>query len=487
MRAAAAEYAPDRAKIDPKTSDSIKNVIPNADGWGPFPELQAYSGALSGVCKGAILARNSDGSYSVAAGTATTLEILSGTTWQNKSGTSAPYTLSDSDFWSFTQARNQIFAANINDPVQEFTLGSSSVFADLGGSPPQAAHVWTESGYLALGRHQNAETRIQRSGLLDFDHWTLGEKGCTRQDLVDGGWVMGAAGDSRGAFIFSQGKVRRLINQPGMEIGFTLEEVESSRGAISAYGIVSVGSMIFFLCEDGFYRLGSPSSPIGAQRIDKTFLDDVELEDLPLVQGVADPVRKMVWWRYRSTSNSSTDYTDKLLGYHWQLDRWCYAEVNLEYMLPAASPGYTLEELDTVLGYTSLETIPYSLDSRVWKGGRPAFSGFDTAHKLGFFEGDPLEALLDSADIPMGGEGRTAFVRGWRPMGDVTGAYGQVGVSSTMGGSKTWGAETAQNATGLIPCRASGRTHRYRLRIPSGTAWNHFVGIETEGRTAGRR
>jgi hypothetical protein len=473
-----------------QASETIKNVVPKADGYGPLNGLEPFSDALGGVCRGAKLALDSTGAAHVMAGTATGLFKLSSVSWTDTSGGSAPYNLVSGDWWSFAQHVDDVVASNINDPMQTFALLTDTDFSDLAGSPPQAKWIWTESGYLTAGNLAASARTVRRSGYKDITFWTTGQRGADQQELTDGGVIQGAASDEVGSFLFQERKVRRLQNRPGEEVSFALSDVDPTRGTVAPLSIVQVGSMIEFFSEDGFYRLGNPSAPIGAERVDTFFLDDVDLDRLYDVQGVADPIRKMNWWRYSSQSNASLDYTDRLVGHHWYLeDRWVYAELNLEWLLAAATPGYTLEEMETTLGYATLEDIPYSLDSRVWKGGRPAFAAFDSDHKLGFFEGDALEALLETADIPLGGEKRTQ-VNGFRPVGDVSGAYGSIGVKETLHGTPSFGSESTQNGTGLIPLRGSGRTTRFRLRIPAATVWTTISGIEVPReaiRQAGRR
>jgi hypothetical protein len=484
-----AQYAPDKADLDPSSTDMVRNVVPTSSGYGPLRAIAQFSSALPGVCRGARVARKSDGSYTLFAGTADSLYQLTGTAWDDVSNGSAPYTVGDGYSWSFTQFGPYVLATNINDLLQIYELGTSTDFADAGGSPPKAHYLYTESGYVGLAQLENFERRIMRSGLEDAEWWTIGHKGCTYQDLPDGGLVQGAVGSETGAFILSQSKSRLLTNQPGLEIGFTLADYEINRGTVAPFSVVRAGTIISFLSEDGFYILGQPSTPIGSERVDRTFLDDIDLDHLDQVQGVADPVRKMFWWRYRSLGGAD-NYSDKLIGYNYQLDRWTAGEVNLEWLISMATLGYTLEELDSTLGYTDLDALPYSLDSRVWKGGRPAFAAIDADHKLGFFEGEPLEALLETSTMRLGGDGRRGFVSGFRPMGDVSGAYGRAATAEEIGGTLTWGTESVQGTTGLIPVRSSGRVQRYRLRVPAGTMWNDLVGLEVPPesvRQAGRR
>ena len=86
------EYAPDVTPLGQAESQTIFNVIPRGDGYGPVPSLQGYSLALPDICRGCFFARNTDGSITIFAGTATDLYVLDNTTlgWRrvSKNGTS---------------------------------------------------------------------------------------------------------------------------------------------------------------------------------------------------------------------------------------------------------------------------------------------------------------------------------------------------------------------------------------------------------------
>jgi hypothetical protein len=481
-------YKPDLIGLDQTASPYVRNVIPTASGWGPLTKFDPVSSALPAACRGAFMARNRGGGFSVFAATATNLYKRDGNGWEDVTRSSgAAYNLADGHTWDFEQFGEMVIAVQQQGPPQEYTIGSSANFEPLGGSPPNARFVWQESGYVGLGCLLNDETTIRRSGLNDATFWTVGLRGADTQEFPDGGDITGATGDEAGAYIFSVDKVRRLQNQPGQEIGFSMIDVEPARGTIYPESIVRVGNMIFFLTDEGFFQLGSPSSPIGSQVIDRTFLADVNLSARNQIQGVNDERRKIVWWRYASHSSDGT-YSDKLIGYHWQLQRWTYAEINLEFLLEVATVGYTLEDVSDTLGYTDLETVPYSFDSAFWEGGIPTLGGFNEDHKLGFFSGPNMAAILETADIPLGGEGRRCFVRGFRPIVDTKGVFGSTGYKPRFDAPNLdYTAEQEPNVTGLIPQRASGRVMRFRSRIPAEKEWNNFVGVEVDAQPSGKR
>ena len=67
------EYRPDITPFRGANSQTIANVVPRADGYGPVQDLVSATAALSAACRGFFYARNTDGSITVFAGTATKL------------------------------------------------------------------------------------------------------------------------------------------------------------------------------------------------------------------------------------------------------------------------------------------------------------------------------------------------------------------------------------------------------------------------------
>jgi hypothetical protein len=481
-------YEPDRTGL--RAVATAVNVLPKPDGWGPMPGMVVFSSALPGAVRGAFTARKSDGTFQIFAGQSQKIYSTTGAaSWNDATRVASDYTaLADGDHWSFAQFGDNVAATQINDVLQRFILASSSDFADAAGSPPQAKYALTESGYLTLLHLSGAERSIHRSALENMAAWTVGVNGSDKQALPDGGLVMGGNGGQTGGWIFSQGKVRRLDNQSGQEIGFTLMDFEVSRGTVAPFSIVSVGPMTFFWAEDGFYELGNPSAPLGAHKVSSTILMDMALADIDQVQCCADPVRPIVWTRYRSTDNSNLNYTDRLIGWDWYLRRWTgIINVNLEWIFACATPGYSLEELDSVLGYASIEDVPFSFDSRFWQGGRPVLAGFNTDHKLVVFEGTNMQATLRSKEEYIDGTRRRVVVRGITPIGDATDFTARMYFREKPGGSQTASTATSPNSAGECPQRANGRIGQAEVVITAATDWNLMSSVNLDIRPLGRR
>ena len=116
-----ANYEPDRAIFNPAAATEILNAVPVADGWGPMPDLVVYSLALPARCFGAVYVRSSSGAFSVIAGTQTRLYRLNPATlaWDDISGPAAPYSVPDSDRWSFARFGSKLLADLHRQPAAD--------------------------------------------------------------------------------------------------------------------------------------------------------------------------------------------------------------------------------------------------------------------------------------------------------------------------------------------------------------------------------
>jgi hypothetical protein len=69
------------------------------------------------------------------------------------------------DQWQFAQFNNFVFAVQINTAPQVFDLTSSTAFADLAGSPPQARYIAVVNRFVFLsGLGSSTPYRITWSG-----------------------------------------------------------------------------------------------------------------------------------------------------------------------------------------------------------------------------------------------------------------------------------------------------------------------------------
>ena len=359
------EYRPDMSDYMVGSTLVAQNVVPRGDGFGPFPGFVIYTAALAAICRGYFYARKSDGSVVIFAGTSTKLYKLDNTnfTWSDVSKASGTYTaLTSTAQWQFTQFGNLVIAVQVNTVPQVFDLSSSTEFANLGGSPPQAAYVATVGRFVMLGGISGFEYRIKWSGLGSAIEWTLGTNSSDQQDFPDGGIVKGIVGGEFG-FSFQEGTIRRLIYAPGSSYIFQIDRVTLDEGLLAPYSLVTTSSATFFVSAKGIHRIlatGLPE-PIGKERVDRTFIADLDKSSLHLCIGAGDPQKSKIYIAYKSINGQANRF-DKILVYDYILNKWSGPiMVSGEYLTSAARSGTTLEGLDTIS--SSIDALPIgSLD-----------------------------------------------------------------------------------------------------------------------------
>lgn len=477
------EYKPDISDYEAQATQTILNVIPRGDGYGPFPSFSGYSSALAGACRGAFYALKSDGSVVTFASTSTRLYKMSNTdfTWSDVSKGGSAYTaLSSTAQWRFAQTGNLVFATQANATLQVFDLSSSSAFADALGSPPQAAYIDVVGRFIVLSGLQSSPYRIQWSGLNNFnasDSWTSGVKSSDYQDFPDGGIVRGVAGGEFGT-IFQDQAIRRMSYVPGSPIVFQIERISQDKGLFAPYSIIRSGERVFFYSGQGFQVIepGGLPQQIGRERVDRTFRNDLDRGNLQLFMGAADPRSSRVYWAYKSVSGLTGLY-DKIIGYDAALDRWFPVSVTGECLLGISQSGLTLENLDSIS--SSIDALTLTLDGYA-TAVQPEIAQFDSTHTLGFFRGSSLEATMKTGE--QGTDARRIFVAGFRPITDAGTFYGSLSYRDNLQTSPTDLAEVglSSHGTGRCDLRKSARYARFKGRIPAGTTWTYCAGVEPD-------
>lgn len=348
------DYRPDVSDYEGRATRNIVNVVPRGDGYGPFPSFSAYTSALPAACRGAFYALKSDGTVVTFAGTGSRLFRLNNTdfTWIDVSSGGASYSaLSSNAQWQFAQTGNLVFATQANAPLQVFDLTSSTTFSSALGSPPQAAYISVVGRFLVLSGLLSTPYRIQWSGLNNFNSatsWDGVTAGSDHQDFPDGGIVRGVAGGEAG-IIFQDQAIRRMSYVPGSPFTFQIDRITQDKGLYAPYSIIRAGERIFFYASQGFHKIepGGVPEQIGREKVDRTFLADLDKGNLQLFIGAADPRSTRVYWAYKSVSGASGAY-DKLLGYDALLDRFFPILSMGEYLLGVSQTGLTLENLDAL-------------------------------------------------------------------------------------------------------------------------------------------
>ena len=477
-----AAFEPDKSPFNVISGDTLQDVLPVADGWGPLPDLTEVSGALPGECLGAIAIQDSSNTTSIFAGTETNLYQLNTSTspfsWDEKSKTTDVYAVPTGDRWSFVLFGNSLIASQLGNPMQSKDITGSGNFADLAGSPPNAKHIWISGDFLVAGWLTNDNNTIQWSALNDPTSWITNKRGSGKQTFPDGGGVMAGIGDATGSIIVFRDKIRRMQFAPTSGYTFTFQDISSNRGAIAPYSVVEIGPNDFvFLAKDGFYR-GVQGQPIGAERVNKWFYDELDAAYVYDVRGVADPFNKVVWWRFRKVNGEGV-----LIGYDWQLDRWCYSSQDTQHAFSSVVQATSWDGLDN--DYPTIDDVNVPFDSRLFKGGAPTFAAFTTDSKLAYFTGANRQAVLRTAQVEQSPGNRT-LVNGARAVTDSTNFTGRVGALDHHGDMVDWSASTSLTTRSqMLDFRTDGRLHIFEITIPAGEVWTIATGVRPDAVVTG--
>lgn len=384
--------------------------------------------------------------------------------------------LSSSAQWQFAQTGSLLFATQANEPLQVFDLTSGTSFSNSLGSPPQAAYISVVGRFLVLSGLLSQPYRIQWSGLGDYNSsasWTAGTNSSDFQDFPDGGIVRGVGGGEFGT-IFQDQAIRRMSYIPGSSIIFQIERVTQDQGLLAPYSIIRAGSTIYFYSNKGFYKIDPGAFPVqlGRERVDRTFLANLDATNLQLFIGAADPRTSFVYWAYKSNAGTSGLF-DSILGYDPVTDRFFPLAISGEYLLGVSQAGVTLEGLDAIS--SSIDAMTLTLDAYP-TSVQPQIAQFDSNHKQGFFTGAALEATLESGE--QGTDENLIYIDGFRMVGDATPAYGSCSGRLTLQSTPTHTSEVLISArAGDFNLRRETRYSRFKVRVPVATSWTYAAGV----------
>ena len=461
-----AEFMPDQAPINGVASANIVNARPIQGGYRPFNTLATQTDALTSRCQGFIAAIDDAGSVFNIAGHATQLRRRSSAAWTDISG--ALYGTTSDGQWSFVKWGNEIIATNYVDAMQVATIGSGS-FANLSGSPPKAKYITTmgkQDQFLVAGYLNVSSTafpqRIRWPGIGTTTSWTIAASTqADQQDLSNCSEIRGLAGFDYLSVFTDRGIWRGDYVGPPTIIDFS--EVEKGRGCAFPGVLGSWGRLVLFLWEDGFYIFdGTSVTAIGAEKVNRFFFNDVDLGYTDRIRIAPDPANSEFVIAYPG-AGSASGVCNHALVWNWTLNRWSYVEFDSEHLALGISVGYTLEGLTAIS--SSVDALPFSLDSRNWQGGRPSLVAFDTNHKLGAFSGSALAATFDTIE-KQPSAGQRSLISGVRPLvdGNSTTVAAALVHRARLNVNPTAESELTADSDGLVTTLIDDRFHRVRIK-----------------------
>ena len=482
------EWLPDLPDHANPGSTQAKNVFPAVNSYRPFNGIAATSSnGLDARAQGGKAFKSDSGVVSIFAGDATKLYKLTSNAFVDESG-GTTFSFPAESYWDFVRFGEVVIAFNGDDVTQAWTLDSSTDFANLAGSPPVFKHAAVIGNFLVTGFQPTAQNKVQWSSFNDPTAWVEGVNQADSETLPEGGVITGMTGGQFG-LIFQESRITRMDYRGGNVI-FSFRRIEDNRGAVQGKNVIQVGNMVYFLSEDGFYVTdGSNAKPIGANKVDRFFYNDLKFALRERVRASYDHENKLVMWSYPSaTGNNSGTHNDKILIYHIASNRWSIVELEHEVIIDYLSPGFTLEELDDypTSGTNDIDAITVSFDSAVFIGGLRTVGAFSTDHKLGSFNGDSLEAEIGTGEteiFPM----HRSLITHVRPIVDTDSATGTLSFRNRVADTASNTAASSIHATGTMPFHKSARYFKFNLTIPAATTWSDAQGIDIEAIKEGYR
>ncbi len=381
--------------------------------------------------------------------------------------------------WRFTQFGNVLIAANGGNRLQGYNVNSSTNFSDLAVDAPQSRYVTVVRDFVVSG-YVNDSTiranRVQWSALGDESSWA--NSATTQadfQDIPDGGAVVGLTGGEFG-LVFMDRSIHRM-SYVGSPLVFQFDNISRNQGCYEANSIIQYGGTSFFLSDNGFYACdGQQIIPIGNEKVNRFFFDDVDEGLLPLMSAAVDPARKLVIWAYASVSSATVD---KLLIYNYEIGKWTSGTTTASRVATSSTPSFTLEGLDV---FGDLEDIQTTFDSRIWLGGKMQFAGVKDA-KVITFSGVNNTAFIETGDIEV--PGTTSAITMAKPI--VDNGSGNVALVSRrlLNEQVVFGTQSVADAENRVSIRGVGRYHRLQL-TPTGL-WKTAVGMDIDLNGLGTR
>lgn len=490
MRVVFGSLTPDLPEVDNSGCVTANNVIPRDNGYGPFPDAEVYSTALTARCQGAFAAKAADGTIANFAGDATKLYKLSATggsgIWQDVSSAGGTYATATAAFWEFAQYGSNVLAVNGADNPQYYIVGSSTTFLSLSGSAPVAKHVGVWRDFCVMGNISSAQNRVKWSAIDNPFDWNVAPSTtqCDQQDLPEGGAVQRVLGGEFGV-VFMERAIWRATYTGQPNIIFQFDQVERSRGTPAPGSVAQYGNTFFYLSDDGLFAFnGQASVPIGAGKIDNYILGDIQSGLIERCSSVVDPINKLYILAYPGAGAST--FPNKFAVFNIVTGEWATVDHSCEYIWNTISQGFTLEQLDNIS--SSLDALDTSLDDRIWQGGLRSLAGFDESHRMVTFTSSSSKtATLVTGETQLFPDMR-AFVSAVRPL--VTGTSATT-ITAGMGyrnrniDSVSYGSLSSLNTHGICPQRVDGRFHRLKVQIAGG--FTRAYGAEVFARPVGTR
>ena len=416
------------------------------------------------------------------------------------------------------------------------TSGNVNVYTS---SAPSATYLTVVRDFVVAAGVGGVSNKVQWSDLNNEGNWSSGAASQSDFQIIsDGGDIHGITGGEFGIILLEKAIVR--MSYIGSPFFFQFDVISRGLGCLEGNSVTQYGGITYFLASDGFYSCdGHMVTPIGLDKIDRTFFSNADISDIDSMSAAVDPVRKIIVWNYANIFGGRS-----LLVYNFLVKKWSICDTDVDYLASIASTGTTLEGIDsnykvtagsfvvgkkytiTSTGSTNFvsigaaessvgvlftatgvgtgtgtavdmaasiaanramsntdgtENLPISLDDRYWSGGKFLFAGA-RGTKIVSFTGSNADANIVIGDIEQGYNSVINLVRAQVQDGSY-----DISVSSRrlLQDDANFGSTVSASSEGRCSFRSAGRYHRISI-TPTG-AWSNIISIDADFVPQGER
>lgn len=482
------EWLPDRGDVALPGLLQTENMIPVADGYDAMQSDRPAAGLapLDDTTRGADRGRTQSGQDYLVAGTVAKLFLAQGAGFVDES-ISGGYTLGPKSRWEFELYGDRILATNGIDPVQQYEVGISSLFADLSPNASVATAIATFNEFTILGNIVgqgtnagaigNQEGGIHWSAIGNPDSWpTVGTQAAVDaqsdwQALEgDGGAVTNIVAAAEYACILRQRQLWRMDYVGGTNI-FNLRKIDDHRGCAITGAAFAAGNYVYYPSEEGWLAFdGARIRYIGLEKVDRYWLGRYDASVAHRVSVAHDPTLRIIWWNFTQ---------GLVMGYNYALDRWTHLGQSYDWLLTLLPFGVSLDnppqatqDMDVAspvgLGDVNLDSFTAS--------GDEILAAFKDDFQLYTFDAPDtyLAGLIETGDYEPGGR---VLLRNVRPVyagkGDIAAEFSG---SFRPNAAEIYRAGKPISSVGTINTRTGGRY--LRARFTTGGEIRTFQGFD---------
>ena len=284
------------------------------------------------------------------------------------------YNVPPGDLWMFEQSGTYLVAVNVNDNPQVIDINAGANFAAWPArrrAPPTSSRsaifwccpVWQTAPATTCASSAGRPSMTSPVGPSAPTCAT-----CRNSQTAARCRALPAARSATWCRIAASA---RCSSCPATPRYLFISRACCTTAAVSAkYGFTTIGNVLYFVAEDGFYSLaGQHVMPIGQDKVNDWFLANSDAGRRNLVHCLAGVNKPRIVWVFHNTSASPM--YDQQIIFDWGISRWAKSTISAYVWALMASPGLDLDTDGPEPGDTLLDSTAAALDSFAYIGGRP--------------------------------------------------------------------------------------------------------------------